>query len=117
MQTSRLIRSAVPKQQSSSRHFPAGAQYFLYGALDARNLEVLVMDLLGKHFGVRGYELFEITLAPKRLNKAAECITTAMNKGKLRPVISETFAFVDIQEAHKHMESNAQMGKIMVKTV
>lgn len=93
----------------------SGAQYFLYGALDARNLEVPVMDLLGKHFVVRGYELFEITLNPERLTKAVEFINAGLNKGALRPVISKTFALEDIREAHRHMESNAQMGKIIVK--
>ncbi len=34
--------------------------------------------------------------------------------GALRPVIDSRFAFDDIVEAHRHMESNANIGKILV---
>lgn len=91
-------------------------QYFLYGALDPRNLEAPVMDLLAKHFVIRGYELFEITLDPERLSKAVEFINVGLEAGKLHPVIWRTFALDDIQDAHRYMESNAQVGKIIVRT-
>lgn len=35
--------------------------FFQYGALDTRDIPVSVMDLLGKHLTLRGYQLFEIT--------------------------------------------------------
>ena len=34
--------------------------------------------------------------------------------GRLRPVIDSTFAFDDIADAHRHMEANANTGKIVV---
>jgi len=32
----------------------------------------------------------------------------------LKPIIAKTFAFEEIVEAHRFMESNAQFGKIIV---
>jgi len=34
--------------------------FFQYGALDTRNIPVPVMDILGKHLTLRGYELLVI---------------------------------------------------------
>ena len=34
--------------------------------------------------------------------------------GALRPVIDSRFAFDDIADAHRHMESDANVGKILV---
>ena len=34
--------------------------------------------------------------------------------GALRPVIDSRFAFDDIAEAHRRMESNANVGKILI---
>lgn len=35
----------------------------------------------------------------------------------LRPVIDSTFNLEDIAEAHKHMEANRNMGKIVVTVI
>lgn len=89
--------------------------FFQYGALDSRDLSVRVMDILGKHLTLRGYELFEISQDPARLEKAKRFILRGLASGQLRPVIGHVFAFEDIALAHDFMESNAQVGKIVVR--
>jgi len=88
--------------------------FFQYGALDAEDIPVPVMDVLGKHLTLRGYELFEITGNPKKLEQAKSFVNTGLASGKLHPVIDRTFAFEDIAKAHCYMEANAQVGKIVV---
>ena len=44
---------------------------------------------------------------------AAE-VLPLFDSGALRPVIDSTFAFDDIADAHRHMEANANAGKIVV---
>ena len=88
--------------------------FFQYGALDAEDIPVPVMDVLGKHLTLRGYELFEITGNPEKLEQAKAFVNAGLASGKLRPVIDHTFAFEDIAKAHRHMEANAQVGKIVV---
>lgn len=88
--------------------------FFQYGALDAQDIPVPVMDVLGKHLTLRGYELFEITGNPEKLEQAKSFVNAGLASGRLRPVIDRTFAFGDIAKAHRHMEANAQVGKIVV---
>ncbi|MDQ3413447.1 MAG: zinc-binding dehydrogenase, partial [Verrucomicrobiota bacterium] len=74
-----------------------------------------LMDVLGKSLTVRGYLLFEITGNPKRLQKAKQFITDGLASGKLKPIIARTFSGLDsIVEAHRYLESNQQIGKIVV---
>ena len=42
-------------------------------------------------------------------------ISTLINKGQIRPVISQIFDFGDIQEAHRLLENNQQQGKIILR--
>lgn len=89
--------------------------FFQYGALETADLSVPVMELLGKDLTIRGYQLFEITQDPERLNRAKDFITKGLESGALQPVISKTFPLSEIVEAHQYMESNAQIGKIVIE--
>jgi NADPH2:quinone reductase len=88
--------------------------FFQYGALDARDIPVPVMDILGKHLTLRGYELFEITGDHKKLQGAKEFITRGLSTGALRSIIDRTFKFEEIVQAHCYMEAGNQVGKIVV---
>jgi NADPH:quinone reductase-like Zn-dependent oxidoreductase len=37
------------------------------------------------------------------------------DSGDLRPVIDSTFSLDDIADAHRHMEADANVGKILLK--
>ena len=89
--------------------------FFQYGALDTTDLSIPVMEVLGKDLTIRGYQLFEITQDPERLNSAKAFISKGLESGALRPLIARTFSFDQIVEAHEYMESNAQIGKIVVQ--
>lgn len=88
--------------------------YFQYGALDSRDMQVPVFDILGKHLTLRGYELFEITTDAEKMARATSFVAAGLRSGKLRPVIDKTFRLEDIAEAHRYMEANGQVGKIVV---
>lgn len=88
--------------------------FFQYGALDTRDLSIPVMDILGKHLQFRGYELFEITTVPDKMTRAKAFVYDGLKSGKLKPVIDKTFAFEEIAEAHRYMEANGHVGKIVV---
>lgn len=88
--------------------------FFQYGALDTRDIQMSVMDVLGKHLTLRGYELFEITTDSNALEQAKQFVYRGLESGQLSPLIDQVFNFENIQEAHKYMETNAQIGKIVV---
>lgn len=88
--------------------------FFQYGALDVRDVPVSVMALLGKMLTLRGYQLHEVTQDPERLEKAKAFVVEGLASGALKPVIAKSFRFDDIVEAYRFMESNEQVGKIVV---
>lgn len=88
--------------------------FFQYGALDFSDVPVPVLTLLGKDLTIRGYQLFEITKDPTRLEEAKRFVVEGLASGALKPVIAKTFKFDEIVEATRFMESNAQVGKIVV---
>lgn len=87
---------------------------FLYGALSPEPTPVPLMDLLGKSLTFRGYVLFEITSDRARLEAGKKFVIEGLASGKLKPVIAKTFPLSEIAEAHRFLESNQQIGKIVV---
>ena len=87
---------------------------FLYGALSTEPTPLPLMDVVGKSLTIRGYVLFEITGDPHRLERARKFIVDGLSAGKLKPVVAKTFPLEQIVEAHRYMESNQQVGKIVV---
>ncbi len=87
---------------------------FQYGALSAEPTPLPLMDLLGKSLTIRGYVLFEVTLDAAQLKRAEQFVVNGLLSGKLSPVIAKTFPLDQIVEAHRYLESNVQIGKIVV---
>ena len=71
-------------------------------------------DVLGKSLTIRGYVVLEITTDPQRLERAKRFIIDGLAAGKLEPVIAKTFPLDQIVAAHRYLESNQQIGKIVV---
>lgn len=87
---------------------------FLYGALSPEPTPVPLMEVLGKSLTIRGYILFEITSDPSRLSRAKQWVVDGLASGQLKPVVAKTFPLSEIVEAHRYLESNRQIGKIVV---
>jgi NADPH:quinone reductase-like Zn-dependent oxidoreductase len=87
---------------------------FLYGALSPEPTPVPLMEVLGKSLTIRGYILFEITSDPERVARAKQWVVDGLGSGQLKSVIAKTFPLEEIIEAHRYLESNRQIGKIVV---
>ncbi len=87
---------------------------FLYGNLSGEPTPLPLFEVMGKMLTIRGYILFEITLDDQRLERAKKFIVDGLASGKLKPIIAKTFPFEQIIEAHRYLESNEQIGKIVV---
>lgn len=91
-----------------------GGIIFQYGTLSAEATPLPLFTMLSKQLTIRGYTLFEITTNPARLEKAKAFVFNGLASGKLKPVIAKTFTFAQIVAAHQFMESNQQIGKIVI---
>ncbi len=87
---------------------------FQYGALSPEPTPLPLFDVLGKSLTIRGYVLFEITSDPARLEQGKQFVIKGLTAGKLKPVIAKTFPLAAIVDAHRYLESNQQIGKVVV---
>jgi len=87
---------------------------FIYGALSTEPTPLPLLDALVKGLTIRGYSLMEVTTDPARLERGKRFINEGLADGSLKPIIARTFPLEQIVEAHRYMESNQQVGKIVV---
>jgi NADPH:quinone reductase-like Zn-dependent oxidoreductase len=87
---------------------------FEYGALAPEPTPYPLFTALSKFLTIRAYTLFEIPPRHEDFRKAKQYIFDHLAAGTLKPIIDKTFPFTQIVEAHRYMESNAQVGKIVV---
>jgi len=90
------------------------ATIFVYGALSPDAALLPLFALIGKSLTLRGFSLFSIAKRASRLKKAKSWVVENLESGKLKPLIARTFKFEEIVEAHRYMESNEQIGKVVV---
>lgn len=91
-----------------------GGVIILYGALAKTATPFPLFAALKKGLTLRGYTLFEVVGDPERMAKAKEYVLDGLASGALKPIIAKTFPFEKIVDAHRFMESNEQIGKIVV---
>jgi NADPH:quinone reductase len=87
---------------------------FLYGALSPEPTPFPLFAAIGKNLVIRGYTLFSIVRSPERAERSKRWVYDQLENGKLKPIIARTFALDQIVDAHRFMESNEQIGKIVV---
>ena len=87
---------------------------FLYGALSTEPTPLPLFDLLAKWVTIRGYVMMEITTDPQRLERAKKFINEGLADGSFKPLIAKKFPLDQIVEAHRYLESNQQVGKVVV---
>ena len=91
------------------------ANIFAYGALSPEPTPLPLLPGILKCLTFRTYALMMITNQPELLAKAKRWVLDGLSSGKLQPIIAKTFSFRQMIEAHHYMESNEQIGKIIVQ--
>ena len=87
---------------------------FIYGGLSGQPTMHPHWPAAFKNLSIRGWVASTIWNHPERFARAQALILHGLAEGKLKPVIARTFKLDEIVEAHRFLESNQQMGKIVV---
>lgn len=87
---------------------------FEYGNLSMQPTPFPLMASLRKGIAVRGYTLHEISRDPVLLERAKQYIYQRLADGRFKPEIAKVFPFEDTVKAYQYLESNAQIGKIVI---
>jgi len=86
----------------------------LYGSLGGEPSVLPAYMAMLKHLTIHGFTTRYVIDDAQRRARAVDFVLTGLASGQLRPVIDREFAFDAIADAHRYLESNAQVGKIVV---
>jgi NADPH:quinone reductase-like Zn-dependent oxidoreductase len=86
----------------------------IYGGLSGQPTPYPHWPAALKGLSLRGWVASAIWNKPERFAHNRDLILSGLALGRLKPVIAKTFPLAQIAEAHRYLESNQQMGKIVV---
>jgi NADPH:quinone reductase-like Zn-dependent oxidoreductase len=105
---------AGPFLEKLAESAAAGGIIFVYGWLSLQPTPFPLRSAMRSALSVRGYSLLEITPYPEKLAPAKKYVYDRLADGRFRPKIAKTFPFAQTVEAYKYLESNAQVGKVVI---
>ena len=88
---------------------------FEYGILSLEPTPFPIMEALPRGIAVRGYIISEITGDPKVFPEAKKYIYDRLADGRFKPEIDRVFPLEQVIEAYRYLESNQQIGKLVLK--
>ncbi len=103
-----------PYVQTLAEAMAVDGTLFIYGGLSGQPTMHPHWPAAFKNLSIRGWVASTIWNYPDRLARAKALILRGLADGHLKPVIAKTFALEEIVAAHRYLESNQQMGKIVV---
>ena len=90
------------------------ALLFIYGGLSMQPTPFPLTQSFRTGLSMRAYTVREITTRPERLAVAKKYVYDRLADGRFVPKIAKTFAYKDTVEAYKYLESNQQVGKVVI---
>jgi NADPH:quinone reductase-like Zn-dependent oxidoreductase len=85
-----------------------------YGVMTTESTPYPLLMSLAKNLTIRAFTMPFLTGNPVQLERGKQFVLKGITAGHLKPFIARTFPFAEIAEAHRYMESNQQVGKIVV---
>ena len=87
---------------------------FLYGLLSGEPTPFPLMAALSKGVRLEGYSLHQLNAYPERIAEAKKYIQERLEDGRFVPKVAKTFPFAQTQDAYRYLESNQQVGKVVI---
>jgi len=103
-----------PGFEALTQSMARGGILLEYGALSPEPTPFPLFTVLGKSLTLKGYLYAEIVSDPAALARAKAFILAGLASGELAPIIARTFTLDEIQQAHRYLEANQQVGKVVV---
>jgi NADPH:quinone reductase-like Zn-dependent oxidoreductase len=72
------------------------------------------LSLMNRNRGVFGLNLGHLWSETDRLRRAADTLLLGFAAGQLRPVVAKTFPLEEAAEAHRYIQSRANIGKVIL---
>jgi NADPH:quinone reductase-like Zn-dependent oxidoreductase len=85
-----------------------------YGALSMQPTPFPLRPAMTKALEMRGYTLREVGNDPALLKQAKQYVYDRLEDGRFQPKIAKTFPFAQTVQAFQYLESNQQVGKVVI---
>jgi len=85
-----------------------------YGNLRTEPVNVPILPMLVKRLDIKFHSLFDTMRLLEERERGIRFVFDNVASGALKVIVDKTFTLDQIVEAHRYMETNAQMGKIVV---
>ncbi len=86
---------------------------FIYGSLSQQPTP-FPRNAFPKGLSMRGYTLLELRRDPELLKTAKQYVFDRLADGRFHPKIAKTFPLAQSVEAYQYLESNQQVGKVVI---
>ena len=93
-----------------------GAKIVNYGNLHAEPVNFPMLPMLAKRLNLKCHSCYDTVRDPDALARGYAYVFDRVGSGALKPVIARTFPLDQIVEAHRYMEAQTHIGKIVVTT-
>jgi NADPH:quinone reductase-like Zn-dependent oxidoreductase len=87
--------------------------FFVYGSLSQQPTP-FPRTAFGKGLSMRAYSLMELRREPEVLKTAKQYVFDRLADGRFHPKIAKTFPLAQSVEAYQYLESNEQVGKVVI---
>lgn len=87
---------------------------FQYGGLSMQPTPFPMRAMAPKGLSMRAYTLHELRSDPQLLNTAKKYVFDRLQDGRFHPQIAKTFPLAQSVDAYKYLESNQQVGKVVI---
>ncbi len=93
-----------------------GGRLIQVGLMRGSRVELDLRVILDKCVQIKGFILRKRSLEEKRamVKRFAERWMSALEKGKIKPIIDSIFPVSMVQDAHRYMEANSNFGKVVL---
>jgi NADPH2:quinone reductase len=85
-----------------------------YGIMTTEPTPYPLIMALAKNLTIHAFTLPFLTRDPARMEQGKQFVLKGIEAGHFKPIIARTFPLDEIAEAHRYMESNQHVGKIVV---
>ncbi len=90
------------------------AQLFAYGMLGVDYGAYPTFQVVMKMLTIRGYNMTDLLIDPAKSAAAIAFIQQGVQSGVLKPVVGQSFPLEEVVEAHRFMEANGHVGKVVL---
>jgi NADPH:quinone reductase-like Zn-dependent oxidoreductase len=107
---------AGPFLESLAAASAPGGIIVVYGRQSGQPAPFPLAPVVGKGLTLRGYTVSEIMRNPEMAAAAKQYVLDRLADGRFIPTIAKTFPLAQIVEAYRYLESNQQIGRVVITT-